>query len=755
MEHSLTPLIADLGLILIVAAVVTLIFRKLKQPLVLGYIIAGFLVSPYSNIIPTVTDLHNVETLAEIGVIFLLFSLGLEFSFKKLIRVGASASITAIVEIVIISISGYCVGKALGWSTMNSMFLGGMLASSSTTIIIRAFDELGVKSRNYAKTVFGVLVVEDIVVILLMVLLSTIAVTQSVEGGELLFTVLKLGFFLILWFLLGIFVIPTLLKKTRHLLDDEGYLVLSIGLCLGMVIVATQAGFSAELGAFIMGSILAETLAAERIEHTFKPVKDLFGAIFFVSVGMMINPTVIVEYGIPVLIVVLLVIVGKFLATLVGALLSGQSLKHSVQVAMSMAQIGEFAFIVATLGMSLGVIDEFLFPIAVGASAITTFTTPYMIKYSEPMYRFIEKILPQKFVDKLNNYSVSSQVLGSQSEWRQILKGSTTTVFLNGIIVISIVLVSSYLVVPFIHNNFNNELSEWIAMAGTLVVASPFIWAVMYKKPNYVTLRELWDNPDFNNTQLSVLSASRLIIGTVLIVYLVNKFLDPIHTALVVPVTVIVIYFTSKYIKRLYKVIERRFVTNLNDREAEESRKQESINNIKQRLRASPDIVSSAAWDAHITDLEVPQNAKYIGRTLGELDWRKKFLINVIYIKSGDNIIYSPGPDAKLMPHDHVGVFGTDEVIEAFKSEFLTEERPIYPDLDLDNIVVEKHFIDPDSNLIGVAIRSSNIRERSGGIVVAIERGGNRILSPSADLVFEADDLIWIVGEKHKLQVLK
>lgn len=755
MEHSLTPLIADLGLILIVAAAVTLIFRKLKQPLVLGYIIAGFLVSPYSNIVPTVTDLHNVETLAEIGVIFLLFSLGLEFSFKKLMRVGASASITAIVEIVIVTIAGFFVGKALGWSIMNSLFLGGMLASSSTTIIIRAFDELGVKSRNYAKTVFGVLVVEDIVVILLMVMLSTIAVTQSVEGGELLFTVLKLGFFLILWFLLGIFVVPTLLKKTRHLLDDEGYLILSIGLCLGMVIVATQAGFSAELGAFIMGSILAETLAAERIEHTFKPVKDLFGAIFFVSVGMMINPAVIIEYGIPVLIVVLLVIVGKFLATLVGALLSGQSLKHSVQVAMSMAQIGEFAFIVATLGMSLGVIDEFLFPIAVGASAITTFTTPYMIKYSEPMYHFIEKILPQKFVDKLNNYSVSSQVLGSQSEWRQILKGSTTTVLLNGIIIISIVLVSSYLVIPFIHNNFNNELSEWIAMAGTLVVASPFIWALMYKKPNYVTLKELWDNPEFDNTQLSVLSALRFIIGTVLIVYLVNKFLDPIQTALVLPIILIVIYFASRYIKFFYRAIERRFVTNLNDREAEENRKQEPINNIKQRLRTSPDIVSSAAWDAHITDLEVPQNAKYIGRTLGELNWRKKFLINVIYIKSGDNILYSPGPDAKLMPYDHVGVFGTDEVIEAFKSEFLTEEKPIYPDLDLDNIVVEKHFIDFDSKLIGVAIRSSNIRERSGGIVVAIERGGNRILSPSADLVFEADDLVWIVGEKHKLQVLR
>lgn len=755
MEHTLAPLISDLGLILIVAAAVTLIFRKLKQPLVLGYIIAGFLVSPYSNIIPTVTDLHNVETLAEIGVIFLLFSLGLEFSFKKLMRVGASASITAIVEIVIISISGYFLGKALGWSTMNSLFLGGMLASSSTTIILRAFDELGVKSRNYAKTVFGVLVVEDIVVILLMVLLSTIAVTQSVEGGEMLFTVLKLGFFLILWFLLGIFVIPTFLKKIKHLLDDEGYLVLSIGLCLGMVIIATQAGFSAELGAFIMGSILAETLAAERIEHIFKPVKDLFGAIFFVSVGMMINPAIIVEYGIPVLLVVLLVIFGKFFSTLLGALLSGQSLKHSVQVAMSMAQIGEFAFIVATLGMSLGVIDEFLFPIAVGASALTTFTTPYMIKYSESVYVLIERILPRKFVDKLNNYSVSSQVLGSQSEWRQILKGSLTTVLLNGIVVISIVLVSSHLVVPFIHRNFNNNLSEWIAMIGTLAVASPFIWALMYKKPNYITLKELWDNPEFNNKQLSVLSVSRFIIGTALVGYLVSKFLEPVQTLIVVPVIVLVIYFLSKYIKIFYKRIEGRFVTNLNDREKEESKKNEPINNIKQRLRSSPDIVSGSAWDAHITDLEVPQNAKYIGRTLDELNWRKKFLINVIYIKSGENVLYSPGPEAKLMPHDHVGVFGTDEVIEKFKQEFFEEEIPVYPDLDLDNIVVEKHFIDPDSKLIGVAIRASNIRERSGGIVVAIERGGERILSPSADLVFEADDLVWIVGEKHKLKVLR
>lgn len=752
MENSLTPLISDLGLILIVAAMVTLIFRKLKQPLVLGYIIAGFLVSPYINIVPTVTDIHNVETLAEIGVIFLLFSLGLEFSFKKLMRVGASASITAIVEILVIVVAGYLLGRALGWSTMNCLFLGGMLASSSTTIIIRAFDELGIKSRNYAKTVFGVLVVEDIVVILLMVLLSTVAVTQSVEGGEMLLTILKLGFFLILWFLLGIFVIPTFLKRVKNLLDDEGYLILSIGLCLGMVIVATQAGFSAELGAFIMGSILAETLAAERIEHIFKPVKDLFGAIFFVSVGMMINPAVIVQYGLPVLLVVLLVIVGKFSATLLGALLSGQSLKHAVQVAMSMAQIGEFAFIVATLGMSLGVIDNFLFPIAVGASAITTFTTPYMIKYSDRVYLFIERILPAKFVQKLNSYSASSQVLGSQSEWRQLLKGSLQTILLNGIVVVFIILLSSYLIVPFLHKTFDGNISEWIAMIGTLAVAAPFIWALMYKKPNYITLKELWDSPEYNNKQLSVLAVSRMVIGIILIGYLVSKFLSIGQTLIFLPITVVAIFLLSKYMQKFYKRIETRFVTNLNVREAAEKKKNEPIQNIRQRLRNSIDDVS--AWDAHLTDLEVPKNAQYVGRTLGELNWRKEFLINVIYIKSGDSIIYSPGPDAKIMPLDHVGVFGTDEVIERFKKEFLNEKKTVAQNLNLDDIVVQKHFIDPGSHLIGITIRNSKIRENTDGIVVAIERGKERILSPSASTVLQQDDLIWIVGERQKLRRL-
>lgn len=414
----LPHLITDLALILGAAAVSTLIFRWLKQPLVLGYIIAGFLVSPYFKLTPTVVDKENVETLAEMGVIFLLFSLGLEFSFKKLIRVGGAASITALVEIVFITVSGFYLGRLMNWSTMDSLFLGGMLASSSTTIILRAFDELRIKTKTFAGIVFGVLIVEDIVVILLMVLLSTVAVTREFEGANMLFTVIKLLFFMLLWFAGGIFLLPTFLRKAGKIITDEIMLVLSLALCLGMVVLATRVGFSAELGAFVMGSIIAETTSAEKIEHLLNPVKDLFGAIFFTSVGMMIDPSGMTAYAQPILWVTLLTLFGKLISTTVGALLSGQPLKQSVQVGMSMAQIGEFAFIVATLGMSLGVTSSFLFPVAVGASAITTFTTPYLIKFSGALYHWLERILPASVINRINKYSSETKKKSPTSKWK-------------------------------------------------------------------------------------------------------------------------------------------------------------------------------------------------------------------------------------------------------------------------------------------------------------------------------------------------
>jgi CPA2 family monovalent cation:H+ antiporter-2 len=750
----LPTLITDLALILITAAVVSLLFKKLKQPLVLGYILAGFLVSPYSHLIPTIADIENVKVLADIGVIFLLFSLGLEFSFKKLVRVGASASVTAIFEIVCIMVLGFFTGKLLGWTTMDCLFLGGMLASSSTTIIIRAFDELGLKSKHYVKTVFGVLVVEDIVVILLMVLLSTIAVTQRVEGVEMMLTVLKLAFFLILWFLMGIFIIPTLLKKVKNLLNDEGYLILSIGLCLGMVILATQAGFSAELGAFIMGSILAETTSAEKVEHVFEPVKNLFGAIFFVSIGMMINPVVIVEYGWVVLLITLLIIFGKFFSTTIGALISGQPLKQAVEVGMSMAQIGEFAFIVATLGMSLGVISDFLFPIAVGASAITTFTTPYMIKYSDKVYNFIEKIMPDKWLHLINLYTARADKPKSETETRKLIKKIVSIVLLNVIIALAIVLLFSLFVLPLLNKHMSGILPQIIVGLLGLLLLLPFLWASIFKMPNNLSSDEIINNKNYNRNKLSFVVIVRFIFGMLIVGFFAYFcFNSKIAILAIVPLFFIVLLVFADKIKQFYRKIERRFMLNLHGREIAAAEQAAPMSNIGGRMNNQNANIKN--WEAHLTDMSVPQNAHYIGRTLDELDWRERFGINVVYIKRGENIIYSPDADCKLMPLDLVGVFASDEAIEQFESEFYAEQKVQTSDLHIEDIVVEKIHLETGNPLINKKIKNSAIKEDSGGMVVAIERGGEKIISPSASFTLKEDDRIWVVGERKKVGKLK
>lgn len=754
----LPPLISDLALILITAAIVTLIFKKIRQPLVLGYIIAGFLVGPHLGIFPSVADSVNVKTLAEIGVIFLLFSLGLEFSFKKLMRVGGSASITAIFEIIFITIVGFFTGKLLGWSTMDCLFLGGMLASSSTTIIIRAFDELGIKTKSFARIVFGVLVVEDIVVILLMVLLSTISVTQQVESTEMILTILKLAFFLVLWFVLGIFLIPSVLKKVRNLLSNEVYLILSIGLCLGMVVFATKVGFSAELGAFIMGSILAETTSAERIEHIFQSVKDLFGAIFFVSVGMMIDPSILLEYGWVVLIITLSTIFGKFFSTTIGAVLSGQTLNQAIHVGMSMAQIGEFAFIVATLGMTLGVISDFLFPVAVAASAITTFTTPYMIKYSDKMAKLVERILPKKLVNRIDLYASRTQHIKTETEWKIYVRKYTTTVLLNGFILLAILIFSTRFVLPILLNAFENFIwGRIIFTVIILLISSPFLWALMLKSPTKKSKRELWRGDEFSNGPFLVLEILRLLIGIVMIGYLFwNAFSTIIAMLISIPIVIAFIFIFSKLMKKQYERIESRFVDNLNSREIAEAQKNAPMNTIRNKIDPNADEARMAAWDVSLVDLHVPQTAKYIGRTLKELNWREQYGVNIVYIKREEKIYFSPNPDSILLPLDHIGVFTDEEKLKSFNTVFYTESTETYSlDTDIDDIVVARIVVEEKDRINGLAIRNSAIRERTGGIVVGIERGDEKILSPSANTIFTENDVVWIVGKKKKLKELK
>jgi CPA2 family monovalent cation:H+ antiporter-2 len=732
----LPVLITDLGLILAAAGVTTLLFKKINQPLVLGYILAGLLVGPHIHFFPTVTDNESIHIWAEIGVIFLLFSLGLEFSFKKLVKVGGSASITAIVEVVCMLLIGFVAGKAMGWSNMDSIFLGGILSVSSTTIIIRAFEELGVKHKKFAGLVFGVLIVEDLVAILLLVLLSTLAVSRQFAGADMFFSILKLCFFLVLWFIAGIFIVPTFLKATKKLMNDETMLVVSIALCLIMVMLAVKVGFSPALGAFIMGSILAETTQAEKIEHLTKSVKDLFAAIFFVSVGMLIDPGILVTYAVPILIITLATIVGKFLSSGLGALVSGQPLKTAVQTGMSLAQIGEFSFIIATLGLTLKVTSDFLYPIAVAVSAITTFTTPYLIKSSEPFFRFLERKMPAKWVEGLNRYSTSTAGITTMSDWKTLLKSYTFNTIIHSVILIALIFAASRYLQPFITSHIiNGNKGNIISLAVSFICMAPFLWALAIRRIEKKAHSSLWLNKKYTRGPLVALEILRIALAIFAVGFLIYQFYNTwiaLTIALVLIVSVMIIF--RRRLQQFYDRIEHRFLYNLNARE--EQNKQ-------------PEILP---WDTHLTELTVSPESKLVGRSLVELAIREKYGVNIALIERGNKMIPTPARDERLYPNDKVMLIGTDDqlaaITELFKAQAEEQLESYFPKKDM---ILQKIVITSLSPVFGQTIRDSGIREKTQGLVVGIERKGERILNPDSGLIFQHDDIVWIVGNNKKI----
>lgn len=734
MTH-LPVLIADLGLILAAAGVITLLFKKIKQPLVLGYILAGLLVGPHLDFFPTITDYKSINIWGEIGVIFLLFSLGLEFSFKKLVKVGGAASITAIVKVLFLILAGYGVGLVLGWSNMNSLFLGGILSISSTMITIKAFEELGIKHKKFAGLVFGVLIVEDLVAILILVLFSTVAVSQQSAGTEMLMSILKLGFFLVLWFLGGIFLVPTFLRITKKLMNDETMLVVSLALCLVMVLLADKVGFSPALGAFIMGSILAETTQAERIEHLTKSVKDLFAAVFFVSVGMLIDPKILVEYAVPILILSTVVIVGKLLFTILGALLAGQPLKTSVQAGMSLAQIGEFSFIIAGLGVSLNVTSNFLYPIAVAVAAITTFTTPYLIKFSEPFYVFLARILPQKWIDAINRYSSSTAGITTLSDWKILLRSYVFNTIIHSVVIISIIFLSYRYVLPFVASHFANEKGvRFISVTISFILMSPFLWALSIRRIQKTAYSHLWLNKKYTRGPLIAIEVFRVALGISFVGFLMYEFFETWITVIVALVFIVfgMIIFSQK-LQSFYNRLEKRFMLNLNDRENQK-----------------PDILP---WDTHLTELKVSPESEVVGKTLAELMIREKYGVNIALIERGRNSIPTPGRDERLYPNDKLLLIGADDQLAAVK-QLLEIDLPeihetTFPDKEM---TLQKVIVNTASPIFGLSIRNAGIREKARALVVGIERGEEKILNPSSDFIFDNGDIIWIVGNNKKIK---
>lgn len=735
---QIQSLISDLAFILLLGAVVTVIFKWIKQPVVLGYIVAGFLASPHFTPLPSVTTEQNIDFWAQIGIIVLLFSLGLEFSFKKLANSGASAMVTALIIICGMMCSGFVLGRLMGFNTINAMFLGGMLSMSSTTIILKAFNDLGLRAKQFASQVLAVLIVEDLFAVVMMVLLSSIATSNGVQGVELLFSVLKLVFFLVIWFLVGVYILPTALTACRRYLNDETLLIVSMGLCLGMAVFSVYCGFSLALGAFVMGSILAGTSSAERIEHVVTPVKDLFGAVFFISVGMMVQPDVVVMYWWQILLLSVVVIVGMIVFGTFGMLVTGQSLKVAIQSGFSLTQIGEFAFIIATLGMSLGVLDPTIYPIVVAVSVLTTFTTPYFIKMSTPAYNLVERHLPARFRVLLDRYSknATKEQARSTNLWKSTLRR-----YLSRIVIYTVLLMAIRLLAQLYLESLMLDLSpaygRLITMTVTLACMAPFLAALVLPLARTLSPATAGDRPNASIADVA-LSIICFIIAIITIVNVITSaYSMGWGIAVALGLLLLVALLFSRRVRRQMADIETRFMKNLNERDLRRSGRDNNI-----------------VHDLHLAYITVGSGCEFVGERLKNSNVRSRFGVNIVSVQRGALTISVPGGERRIFPGDVLGVIGTDEQIERVLPVIEKEYVPRPDETAPHDFRLVKLQLSDHSPLIGKTPRNSGLRDNYDTLVVAVQRGDSYI-DQDPDIIFAAGDILWLAGSQSTLAPLQ
>jgi CPA2 family monovalent cation:H+ antiporter-2 len=739
-------LVRDLAVILVSAGAFTIISKALKQPLILGYILAGFLVGPHISWFPGITSEETVHQWSEIGIIFLMFGLGLEFSFKKLLKVGSSALVTAGSKFLGVFVLGFVTGQAMGWTAMESIFLGGLLSMSSTMVVLKSYDDMGLKGRPWAGMVFGTLVVEDLIAILLMVLLSTMAVSHQFAGGEMLFNLAKLAFFLILWFLVGIYVIPSVLKRARRFLNDEILLIVSIGLCFGMVALAEAVGFSSALGAFVMGSILAETIESEHIERLVSPIKDLFGAIFFVSVGMMVAPAVIAEHWLTILIITLLVMLSHILFAGAGILMTGGGLRNAVHTGFSLAQLGEFGFIIAGVGVTLGVMRQFIYPVIIAVSVITTFTTPYMIKLAEPAYGGLLKLLPERWIARLDAPEQKSRSTAvEQSEWKKLLRAYFLRIVLYGVVIVAIMIGSKQFLeplatrlfpdwTPFIHN--------LVLVAVTLLVMSPFLYGMAISSGSInAHASKLLAEKNANKWPLAGLVLTRTFLAISMILSVIASHFDLAGWAVVlIIVGGFVFVIASRSTIHRYSALEQRFLNNLNEKEEAERKRHPITNSVRKKM---------AGYDVHLELLDVSPDSIFIGKQLKEIPFRAETGANLIKIQRGSQSITIPSGDMRIFPYDKLLAVGTTTQIDALRAMLSQSDAQPTP-LTEQGFEVIPVTLSEDSFLCGKVLHEVNMRQYRC-MVISVLHNGEFITNPKPDYRFGAGDIVWIAGETGAL----
>ena len=765
MTH-LPVLIYDLAMILLVASITTLIFKKLNQPLVLGYIIAGFLTGPNFNLFPTISDMNNISTWAEIGVIFLLFALGLEFSFSKLKSVGKTAIIAALTELSGLILFGYLCGRILGWSLMDSIFLGGMISMSSTTIVVKAFNDLKLRGQLFTEKVFGILIVEDIAGIIMMVILSTLATaSDSVPGLDMLFNVLRLLFFLILWFIMGVYLIPSFFKKVYSLISDETLLIVSVGLCLGMVVFATNMGFSSALGAFIMGSLISESKMAERAEHVVKPVQDLFGAVFFVSVGMMVDPKLLVEYAFPIFLVILAVISGQIIFTSLGVLLSGQSLNTSLRCGFSLTQIGEFPFIIASLGMSLGVISDFLYPIIVAVSVITTFTTPFFIRLADPAYLKIKNLLPPNVMDWLNRNTSDTDAAGEgDTDWSSFLRIYLSRLTAYITLLITITFLSLNYLLPYLVSILPPSYATLSTAAITLLTMSPFLRAMLENRGHHPELFSvLWFKKRANHLPLIFLIIIKISVAFFFLFLVFSKILEfQFMAAILLTFIATAVIASSDWLLGEYLKMESRFLINLNEKQILKRRQA-----LKEQHKDFP--LNWLDEKLFIVRYKVEDDSPLKNKALSQLSLRENYGVNILQIINYGTVIDMPGGNDVITPESSILFIGTFDQIKSLSTAAETrtlglslKDGPInlryfvlnQNEADKSKFLYTTITVNATSPLLNKTIKASDLRDNWNCLVIGLERGNYTIVNPNISLVFEKDDLLWVLGKQKMINRL-
>lgn len=743
--NELPIIIKDLALILVLAGVVTLLFKKLRQPLILGYIVVGFICGPHLSIFPSVVDQSSVTTWAEIGVIFLMFTLGLEFSFKKLIKMGPSPVVAACTIIFCMIGLGSLAGHFFGWDKMTSLFLGGMLAMSSTTVIFKALDDMGLRQQKFASKVLGALVVEDILGILLMVALSTMAASNQFEGTQLANSLFKLALVLVVWFIVGVFLIPTLLRKARPLMSKETLLIVSLGLCFLMVVLAVTMGYSAAFGAFMMGSILAETIEAEQINDVVAPVKDLFGAIFFVSVGMMVDPTIIAQYWLPIIVLILIIIVGQSIFGTLGYMLSGQPLNVAMRCGFSMTQIGEFAFIIASLGVSLKVTEEFLYPVVVTVSVITTFFTPYMIRLAPGVYKLMEPRLPKRLREAYNN---SSNVTSASSEntWKRLSTTLLKQTLIYAFLCVAILAIGLSLFLPLCRSFMGHWIGNTVCGIVIYLAMAIFLRAIVMRKNHSDDFRTLWNEKVLNRFPLVFTIMARYFIATALVFYLIN-YLSPYSSLLHWGVAFVLVGVTlfSKRIKTHSRSAEKHFLRNLQSRDLYNQRSGKQAPNYANQLLSR---------DVHLAIVQLPMNSTLAGKSLKQLDLAKKNGVMIAAIVRSGKRIHIPGAETMLFPGDRLQIIGSDQSIQEFSKRVNTSVHEDVVLVDDNDLVLRSITISADSPLCDKAVRQSRLREDYDCMLVGFEDSAEQIGLPDANRVIKEGDTLWLVGEKISLRKL-